>query len=455
MGKSDLKATQKEKLDKIKKKTDNIKNEATVTDTIHKAFVKIGLIEGMVSLILAIFFIVQTGNIIEYAKQSSNLKFSNYLGYIACVVILLSVAIIDLALYKIRKMVVARINKPIEALNNPMKEMSEGNLKANIAYSYDDEFTEMVTSAKTTMSELVLYVGNISMVLEELSNKNMCVTVDVDYVGDFNPIKVSMERIIDSLNEIFISIKKEFSGIEQGSQEVSNASQSLSEGAMEQVNEVKNLVDKVNEVSNDVSDNAKNAENVSTISENSQERLQQSNEQMNLLVKAMEDIKKESDEISSIILVIESIASQTNLLSLNASIEAARAGEQGKGFAVVADEIGKLASECQNAASSTKALIESSLESVSNGSSIAEKTAQILSDVVDSSAETTKLVNDISDACSKQNDNLKMVLNSIRNIENVVNSTAAAAQETSAISEELFAYSTRVTNKIDEYSLRE
>lgn len=188
MRKNDVKASQKEKLEDIKKKTDNIKNEATVKDTVHKAFVKIGMLQGMVSLIFAIFFIIQTGNVIEYAKQSNDLKFSNYLGYIACVVILLSVAVIDLALYKIRKMVVVRINKPIEALNNPMKEMSEGNLKANIAYSYEDEFTEMVTSAKTTMSELVLYVENISMVLEELSNKNMCVTVDVDYVGDFNPI---------------------------------------------------------------------------------------------------------------------------------------------------------------------------------------------------------------------------------------------------------------------------
>ena len=98
----------------------------------------------------------------------------------------------------------------------------------------------------------------------------------------------------------------------------------------------------------------------------------QSREEMQIMVQAMERINEMAQKIANIVSEIESIASQTNLLSLNASIEAARAGEAGRGFAVVAEEIRQLAEQSAQFAVNTRELIEGALHEVSEGNKAAE-----------------------------------------------------------------------------------
>ena len=128
----------------------------------------------------------------------------------------------------------------------------------------------------------------------------------------------------------------------------------------------------------------------------------------------MNQISNQSNQISKIIEVINDIASQTNLLSLNASIEAARAGEQGRGFAVVADQIGKLANDCSKAAQNTTDLIHQSLDAITQGSSLADDTAILLQDIVTSSTKTSGLVTDITTACEISQQVQRWPLNSQR-----------------------------------------
>ena len=157
---------------------------------------------------------------------------------------------------------------------------------------------------------------------------------------------------------------------------------------------------------------------------------------MDELILAIEEINKCSEQIRTIIGAIEDIASQTNLLSLNASIEAARAGEAGRGFAVVADQIRKLAEESAQAAGNTKKLIETTVVAVEKGIDIAGETANDMKAVMESTKVATEKMNMISKLLEEEVLHIQEINTTVSSISEVVNSNSAASQETAAVSEE-------------------
>ena len=169
----------------------------------------------------------------------------------------------------------------------------------------------------------------------------------------------------------------------------------------------------------------------------------------------MERISSTSMEIQNIIGSIEDIASQTNLLSLNASIEAARAGEAGKGFAVVADQIGKLAGDSAKAAVNTRDLIEKSLQEIENGNQITEKTVAALNEILEAMNSFEDVAKTSSTNSSEQADMLKQIEQGIEQISGVIQSNSASAEETSATSQELSTQSEGLKNLVGRFKLAE
>lgn len=279
--------------------------------------------------------------------------------------------------------------------------------------------------------------------------------MDIDYVGDFQPIKESIETIISSLNALLRGLKESMSGIRMGAQNVAETATSLAEGATTQTNEIQDLFTHIHQVTDDIIVNAENAEEVAALAKDSMKVVEEGNNRMLQMLEAMETIQKQADGISNIIQVINSISEQTQLLALNASIEAARAGEQGKGFAVVADEIGKLASECGEAVDTTNELIGTTIQAVSVGGTLADETAVILKNIVKSTAETTQLVEHISEVCSKEEGNMQVILKGIENIDDVVSNNAAASEESAAVSEELLALVENLEQEVTQYHLKQ
>ncbi|BCN30136.1 methyl-accepting chemotaxis protein [Anaeromicropila herbilytica] len=422
----------------------------TVAAYLHRAFTIVGFIIGPVVVIASIFTII-----LSYLMFQEGKNLLGIVGVIVTVLLIIFVVVIDLILYRVANKVTSKIMIPIEELEQSMNQLAVGNLETQILYSEEDEFGKVANDTRKTIYELKKYIQNITDILKDLTNKNMTATVDIEYLGDFKPIKESLENITSTFNDMLINMKKSFVNINEGSENLAMTAQSLASGAANQQKEVKELVDNINEVSENVSTNANNANHVADISMYSLNQFEAGNQKMQQLLKAMESIRVQSDEISKIIQVIDGIAQQTNLLSLNASIEAARAGEQGKGFAVVASEIGKLAGECGAAAQTTTNLITNSIQSVKEGSAIAEETAELLIGVVDSSKESTELVKEISKACKEQDVAIKKVLNSVQNIENVVELNSSAAEESSALSEELLASVEVIMSQIGQYQLEE
>lgn len=173
------------------------------------------------------------------------------------------------------------------------------------------------------------------------------------------------------------------------------------------------------------------------------------------LSSAMDNIHANTQEITKIAQAIEDIAFQTNILALNAAVEAARAGAAGKGFAVVADEVRNLASKSAEASKNTAQLIEATVQSVQEGTGIANRTAESLDRIVLSSEESAKLVQDISKASQDQAASIAQVTQGIDQISSVVHTNSATSEESAAASQELSSQAQILMNLVKQFRIRE
>lgn len=175
---------------------------------------------------------------------------------------------------------------------------------------------------------------------------------------------------------------------------------------------------------------------------------------MEHLTKSMENIEDASNQIANIIKTIEDIASETNLLSLNASIEAARAGDAGRGFAVVADEIRKLAEESSVAAQNTTKLIGNAISAIREGTELTGQTAESLNVVVGKAQEIHTMVDAISKASVEQSEATQQISQGVSQIASVVETNSAMAEESSASSQELSSQATLLKSMLEKFTYK-
>lgn len=432
-------------------------NNFTIEKYLHKNFIRIGFVVGIILGILGIFAIYE-GVVLSKYKLAEGMSRGTAIAYTVAligVVIAASIVGIDLFLAKLARQTIARISQPVSIMDNVMSELSAGKLDTKIQYDYADEFADMMVNADKATDELRKYINNISFTLAQIGNKNMDISITEDYIGEFVAIQNSMIDIVDSLNVTLTEMRSAFGQVRDGAESLAGAAQAMAEGAEQQERHVRSLVENIENVSRSVHNNSISAVNVEELSRNSIERMEQGESKMTELTKAMDVIRTESKEIENIITVITGIAEQTNLLALNASIEAARAGENGKGFAVVASEIGTLAASSAEASQNIADLIRKSMDAVDNGVVITAEAEEVLNGISTINSDISKHISEIADDSRRQDEYLKDMLDSANEIAAVVDENTASAEESSALSEELLSYTDSVMDMIEQYKLRE
>ena len=346
------------------------------------------------------------------------------------------------------------IMNPVMEIVSVYDEMSKGNMQVKINYESKDEMGKMAKSIRKTNELLTSYINDISKKLELMSQGDMRIDIEMDYIGDFAAIKKAIEHTVSSLNHTLQTINTAAEQVSTGASQVSSGAQALASGSTEQASSIEELSVTVTKVAEQATANSDNVNVATQYVEQAGTDVETGNEHMGQLTEAMMEINSASNQIANITKVIEDIAFQTNILALNAAIEAARAGNAGKGFAVVADEVRNLAAKSAEAAKQTSDLIKASVETVSKGTQITTQTAQILLDI----REKTKLVIEsiikIDEASAEQAAAIEQIKQGLNQVSSVVQTNAATAEENSATSEEMSAQATTLQEEVGKFKLK-
>lgn len=357
----------------------------------------------------------------------------------------------------IGRIITNSITEPVKQIDAAVASLRKGELSnvEMLTYESEDELGDTIRNLKEAMGILADYVSEISVEVKAIAQGDLTRNGDdiTDFLGDFSELKTSLLYILKRFNSTLTEISNLAEQVSSNSSEVENASKSLADGATEQAGVIEELNATIDTVVDMAEDTAKETQNASARVKASANKANEEKEKMNELLTEMEHITEISKEIGNIITDIEDIASQTNLLSLNASIEAARAGEAGKGFAVVADQIGKLAADSAKSAVNTRDLIDKTLVEIEKGNTITRTTADAFNQIITDMESFAELAENTMEKANSQAESLEQIGQGIEQLSGVVQGNAASSEENTAISINLAEGAAKMHDRVNIFKL--
>ena len=372
-------------------------------------------------------------NVREGDSLSSTL---NIMGFIFLLIIVGVIVLAIIIATRMEHAISQGIAAPLDALAKRLETFAQGNLSDPFpTLNSKDEIADMIHSANEMAEKLSFVIADTGEVMSQMANGNYNITSKNPdmYQGDFE--------------QLFLSIRNMKTQMVQTLRSIEEASRQVSAGAVEELQAtITNITSNIEQAAEQAQESYEQARKYANEADNSRA-------EMKAMVDAMARISDTSNKIGNIISEIEDIASQTNLLSLNASIEAARAGEAGRGFAVVADQIRQLAEQSTKSAVDTRDLIEGSMQEIKEGNQAADSAAASIEIVVDGIGKIAESSRSISEISKDQANAMDQAEQGVNQISEVVQSNSATAEESSATSQELSAQAISLNELISKFIL--
>ncbi|WKY44369.1 methyl-accepting chemotaxis protein [Eubacteriaceae bacterium ES2] len=352
--------------------------------------------------------------------------------------------------------------REVEKLVASLSRLAVGDLSIEIDEPEYDEDTESIAmmyqminmSLSNSVRAINSYIEEITRTLSEMAEKDFTGEVEGLFMGDFVSLKDSINHILEQMNRVLSEIQSASAQVESGTEQIADASSSLAQGSSEQASSIQEISATITEVAAQTKQNAINANKANELSEKARQEAQNGNQQMHEMLAAMDQISESSQGIARIIKVIDDIAFQTNILSLNAAVEAARAGEHGKGFAVVAEEVRSLAARSAQAARETTELIESSVRTVEEGNKMAKIAAESLESIVSGVANAVDIVGLIAQASNEQATAINEINIGVDQIAEVTQKNTATAEESASASQQIASQAQLLEGMISDFRLK-
>ena len=391
---------------------------------------------------------------VELDQAKTMVNVCTIIIFVVIVVVGLAIAVVTTLIGRI---ITNSITEPVEQIDAAVASLRKGELSnvEMLTYESEDELGDTIKNLKEAMGILADYVSEISVEVKAIAQGDLTRNGDdiTDFLGDFSELKVSLLYILKRFNSTLTEISNLAEHVSSNASEVENASKSLADGATEQAGVIEELNATIDTVVDLAADTAKETQSASARVKDSANKANEEKEKMNDLLMEMEHITEISKEIGNIITDIEDIASQTNLLSLNASIEAARAGEAGKGFAVVADQIGKLAADSANSAVNTRDLIDKTLVEIEKGNTITRTTADAFNQIIADMESFAEIAQNTMEKANSQAESLEQIGQGIEQLSGVVQGNAASSEENTAISINLAEGAAKMQDRVNIFKL--
>lgn len=372
------------------------------------------------------------------------------------VVVVVIVAALLLAT-KLSGAITNTITEPLNALIDRMRSFAAGDISSSFPkHEVDDEIADVINAVTDTTAKLQTIFADLEQLLGEMANGNFNITTscEEEYIGEYEALLLAIRKMNRQMDETLREVKGAANTVSMGAGNLAEASQALAEGATDQAASVEELTATIDEITSALEKTVKEVHTSYEMAEKCASEAEKSRTEMAAMTDAMNRISETSLKIGDIIAELEDIASQTNLLSLNASIEAARAGDAGRGFAVVADQIRHLAEQSATSAVNTRELIEGSIREVEIGNQAAMRTSDVLGGVVEAIHEIATVSSNVSDLAKRQSEAMQQADQGIERISEVVQANSAAAEESSATSEELSAQAISMEELVNKFNLR-
>jgi methyl-accepting chemotaxis protein len=343
--------------------------------------------------------------------------------------------------------------KPARLVIRNLGSFSSGELNNRIESSVMDDIGKICRLANLVFESVATPMIEVKATIKAMAGGDLTVPMTAHYEGGFGELKDNVNSALTHLNEALKKVSLVSKNVETGAVQVSEASSSTSQHTTEQAASIEEISSSVEEISQRAEENARHATEAQQVAQHAGKTAVLGNDNMKLMVEAMQQIDVSGQNISKIIKMIDSIAFQTNLLALNAAVEAARAGEHGRGFSVVAEEVRNLAARSAEAAHETTTLIEGSIANVTKGKNLAETTAASFTEIVAGINKTSELIGEIAQTTLTQEHATKQIRDALTQIGVSIQNNAATAEEGAAASQELVSQTSVLNELVGQFKL--
>ena len=343
-----------------------------------------------------------------------------------------------------------------EAVNGVVGAAAQGDFARRVdSAALDPEIRSLAEEINRLIANMERGMAEIFRVSERLAEGDLRQGMEGRYEGAYASLQDNFERTVSALSQIVQEIAGQAEGVRQQAAEMTEAAADLSRRAESQAASLEQTSAAMSEIASSADSNARAAADTDAEASAMTDEAEQARGVLDSTVAAMRDIEEHSKEIEAIVDVIEEIAFQTNLLSLNASVEAARAGEAGKGFAVVANEVRALAQRSADASSKVQQIISQSTGAISRGSGAVDETGEALRRIVARIDGVSGRLREIKAASEEQATAVADVTNAFAQLDKITQSNAAVAEESRSAAALLSTQSARMEDAIARLKVRD